>query len=192
MSKTDKVKTEEKTIIKDEPPAAAVGGPAKDELEDPTINVACVYDGSLESAIMIHRVVKDGKKVTVFQNPQAKFGKLNLPEENISGIGEHKDESKILAYVKECGKACIKKGIKFLYIGWSTDKMNTNIGRDNKNPDKHPGRLLFQDLFISGVPKALSELTPEDKPNDFVRAVFYNYGRSTEDIEKHKRQYGYE
>jgi hypothetical protein len=152
--------------------------------------VCCIYDGTMESAVMIHKVVRDNKDVTVLQNDKIKFpSKINVDAKSINTIADVSDDDKktkveankkkLTAFIKECGEYCKSKGIQKLYIPWTVDRMNSN-------PSLH-------DAFMNGVPNALGELSEfDDKGNEtkFVRSVFYNYGTATDDILKNCKQYG--
>lgn len=175
--------------VKDQvPEGAGVLKAEVKEKEDPTKNVCAIYDGSLSAGVMIHKLVKDGKMVTVLQNDRVKFEKLNLESKIIPSIGDYKDPKKILAYVKDCGKYCLEKGIIFLYIGWTTDKITTEIVEGEGDKQKSHG-LVFQDLFTKDIPYALAEISDE-AAKKFVRCMFYNYGKSDVEMEKNKTQYG--
>lgn len=153
--------------------------PEKTESKDPEPEHVCaIYDGTIESAVMIHKVVREGLKVTLLED-KVKFGKLNLESQQIKGIGEQNDRNKILDYIKESAKYCLSKGIKKLYIGWTSE----NMMRDHS---------FFQNIMTVGVPQVLTELNGDEKDGKFVRAIFYNHAHSNEWIEKNKKQYGLE
>ena len=143
----------------------------------PREKICAIYDGSIESAIMIHKLAKDESlQICVLQNPKNKFSKIKLDTYDIADIGTEKKDD-ILDYIGACGEYCINKNITKLYIPWTTKAMNENV--------------MWQDLFMNGVPTILGKLD-DAKSAKFVRPVFYNYGTAYEDIIKNKKQYGYE
>ena len=150
---------------------------------DPREKIAAIYDGTIESSIMLHKLANDlTLDVCVLQSPTVKFDKIKSFKKTyeIEGIGAHKKDE-MLDYIKRCANYCLKQKIQKLYIPWTSDDLG--IGGDK------------QSLFMNDIPTAFAELMEPQKDDEnqtVIRPVFYWYGTATADIEKNKKQYGYE